>query len=607
MSSRRMFHSFLGISTAARISAVVLTLAVGLSTALPSAAAQADTSEKGSASPTGPGSPEVSERRTPRDTMAGFLEATDRRDYAQAAEYLDLSRIARAHRAEQGSALARELRIVIDQAVPIDLDSLSDQPVGTPQEGLPPDRALVGTISAKAGATQLLLQRMPGPEDSRTWKVAAATVAQIPRLYRELGYGPLGDYLPPAFFEIRFLELALWQWLALFVLVALASATGWIGTVVVLRIVDPVVRRTAPVLGEQLLTVLVGPLRLALSIAAFFLGSGLLNFSISAHQFLREVEKAAIIVVLAWVVVRMTDLLADLATERLRSAGRSSAIAVVPLGRKATKVLIGVLAVLAVLQNIGLNVTGILAGLGIGGLAVALAAQKTVENLFGGVTLILDQPVRVGDFCRFGDRVGIVEEVGLRSTRIRTLDRTVVSVPNGHFASLELENFTVRDRIWLHTTIGVRYETTPDQLRHVLVEIRRMLYAHPRVDPRPARIRFVNFGAYSLDLEIFAYVLTADYDEFLAIQEDIYLRIMDIVEQSGTGFAFPSQTTYLARDHGLDGAKREAAEAQVAAWRRAGALHLPEFPPEAVSALKGTLDYPPQGSAGRASPSPRRA
>jgi MscS family membrane protein len=178
----------------------------------------------------------------------------------------------------------------------------------------------------------------------------------------------------------------------------------------------------------------------------------------------------------------------------------------------------------------------------------------------------------------------------------------VVSVPNGHFASLELENFTVRDRIWLHTTIGVRYETTPDQLRHVLVEIRRMLYAHPRVDPRPARIRFVNFGAYSLDLEIFAYVLTADYDEFLAIQEDIYLRIMDIVEQSGTGFAFPSQTTYLTRDHGLDGARREAAEAQVAAWRQAGVLHLPDVPPEAVNALKDTLDYPPQGSAGRARP-----
>jgi len=588
MNSLRKFHSFAGVS------AVVLALAIGLPAALAPAAAQSDT-------------PEAPERRTPRDTMAGFLEATGRRDYARAAEYLDLSRIARAHRAEQGPVLARDLRIVIDQAVPIDLDDLSDQPAGSPQEGLPPDRALVGTVPTRAGATQLLLRRMPGPEDGRTWKFAAPTVAQIPRLYRELGYGPLADYLPPAFFEIRFLELALWQWLALFLLVALASAIGWTGTIFVLRILGPIVRRAAPVLGEQLLTVLVGPLRLALSVAAFFLGSGLLNLSISAHQFFREGEKATIIVVLAWVVVRMTDLLADLATERLRSAGRFTAIAVVPLGRKATKVVVFVLAVLAALQNIGINVTGILAGLGIGGLAVALAAQKTVENLFGGATLILDQPVRVGDFCRFGDRVGTVEEVGLRSTRIRTLDRTVVSVPNGHFASLELENFTVRDRIWLHTTIGVRYETTPDQLRHLLVEIRRMLYAHPRVDPRPARIRFVNFGAYSLDLEIFAYVLTADYDEFLAIQEDIYLRIMDIVEQSGTGFAFPSQTTYLARDQGLDGARREAAEAQVAAWRRAGALHLPDFPPEAVTALKATLDYPPQGSAGRARPSPGRA
>ncbi len=241
----------------------------------------------------------------------------------------------------------------------------------------------------------------------------------------------------------------------------------------------------------------------------------------------------------------------------------------------------------------------ILAGLGVGGLAVALAAQKTVENLFGGITVILDQPVRVGDFCRFGDRIGTVEEIGLRSTRIRTLDRTIVSVPNGHFASLELENYTVRDRMWLHPTISVRYETTPDQLRHLLVEVRRMLYAHPRVDPASARIRFVNFGAYSLDLEIFAYVMTPNYDEFLAVREDIYLRIMDLVEQSGTRFAVPAQTTYLARDAGLDMARREAAESQVDAWRRQDGLLLPDFPPEVVSRLRGTIDYPPHGSAQR--------
>jgi len=602
MSSLRKLHSIGGIS------ALVPALVIGLLVATAPGAARSSTTEKGSAPSTEPGSSsETLDQRTPRSTVAGFLDATSSRDYAWAADYLDLSRIRRARRADLGPARARELRIVIDQAVRIDLEDLSDQPAGSPQEGLPADRAMIGTVTTRAGTIPLLLQRMPGAEGDRMWKIAASTVTQIPRLYRELGYGPLADYLPPAFFEIRFLGLALWQWLALLLLVALASAIGWIGTVVVLRILRPLTRRAAPVLGEQLLTTVIGPLRLTFGVAVFFLGSGLLNLSIPAHQLFREIEKALIIVVLAWVVVRMMDVLADLATERLRNAGRSTAIAVVPLGRKATKVVIVVLAVLAALQNIGLNVTGILAGLGIGGLAVALAAQKTVENLFGGVSLILDQPVRVGDFCRFGDRVGIVEEVGLRSTRIRTLDRTVVSIPNGHFASLDLENFTLRDRIWLHTTIGLRYETTPDQLRHLLVQVRRMLYAHPRVDPRPARIRFVNFGAYSLDLEIFAYVLTSDYDEFLAIQEDIYLRIMDIVAESGTGFAFPSQTTYLARDQGLDDAKRKAAEAQVEAWRREGALYLPDFPPEAVAGLNGTIDYPQRGSAVGPRPSPGRS
>jgi MscS family membrane protein len=269
----------------------------------------------------------------------------------------------------------------------------------------------------------------------------------------------------------------------------------------------------------------------------------------------------------------------------------------VPVGGKAAKVTLLGLALLAVLQNVGVNITGILAGLGIGGLAVALAAQKTVENVFGGITLILDQPVRVGDFCRFGERVGTVEEIGLRSTRIRTLDRTVVAVPNAEFVTLHLENFTRRDRIWLKTTIGLRYETTPDQLRHVLVEVRAMLYAHPRIDPAPARIRFVGFGAHSLDLEIFAYVQTTSYDEFLAVQEDIYLRIIDIVAASGTGFAFPSQTLYLASDAGLDGARGHEAEARVRAWRERGELCLPEFPRERVDALRASLDYPPNGAA----------
>jgi MscS family membrane protein len=142
----------------------------------------------------------------------------------------------------------------------------------------------------------------------------------------------------------------------------------------------------------------------------------------------------------------------------------------------------------------------------------------------------------------------------------------------------------------------VRYETTPEQLRYILVEVRRLLYAHERVTPDPARIRFVGFGAYSLDLELFAYVNTSDWNEFLGIREDVYLRIMEIIEASGTGFAFPSQTLYLGKDEGLSAQRgREVAE-EVQRWRERSEIFLPDFPPERIAVIENTLAYPAEGS-----------
>jgi MscS family membrane protein len=390
--------------------------------------------------------------------------------------------------------------------------------------------------------------------------------------------------------------VALWQWIGLLLLVLVAAALSWLIVVGLTRLLAPLIVRLAPQLHERLIQVVTGPARLAVALALFTPGMLALALAIPVREVLSGMVRALLIVTIAWALLRVVDVLAVVARERLALAGRSSAIGMVPLGTKAVKVVLLTLTGLAMLQNVGINVTGILAGLGIGGLAVALAAQKTVENLFGGVSLVVDQPVRVGDFCRFGDRVGIVEEIGLRSTRVRTLDRTVIAIPNAEFASLHLENFAVRDKVWFSTRLGLRYETTPDQLRWVLVEIRTLLYAHPRVEPDGARIRFVGFGAYSLDLEIFAYVRTTDFAEFLAIREDLYLRIMDIVAASGSGFAFPSQTTYLGRDSGLDPVRSQKAEAEVQAWRQQGALYLPDFPPDKIASLSATLAYPPDGA-----------
>jgi len=196
-----------------------------------------------------------------------------------------------------------------------------------------------------------------------------------------------------------------------------------------------------------------------------------------------------------------------------------------------------------VLSAWGYNTTTLLAGLGIGGVAIALASQKTIENLFGSVAVISDRPVSVGDFCKFGSQTGTVEDIGLRSTRIRTLDRTVVTVPNGSFSTMTLENFDRRDKTLFHVTLNLRRNTTPDQVRTLLQSITKLLKDNPKFEVGGMPVRFVGIGTYSLDIEIFMYVRTLDGDEFMKIQQDLFLSIMDAVEAAGTALAVPTQAT----------------------------------------------------------------
>jgi MscS family membrane protein len=231
-------------------------------------------------------------------------------------------------------------------------------------------------------------------------------------------------------------------------------------------------------------------------------------------------------------------------------------------------------------NSLGIPVYGVVAGMGVGGLAIALAAQPTFENLIGGLSLFADKPLRVGDSCRCGSDQGTIEAIGIRSTRIRGRDRTLTTIPNASLSKMPIVNFSERDRRLIQSVIGVRCETSSEQLRYLLIKIREMLLGHPRIHPDPMHVRFTGFGASSLDIEVFAYVTTSDREEFFSIREDIMLRIMDIVEQSGTGFAFPSQTLYFTRDDGLDAGRTEAAEAQVRKWRDEGCLPFPNFSPE---------------------------
>ncbi|HMK23475.1 MAG TPA: mechanosensitive ion channel domain-containing protein, partial [Terriglobales bacterium] len=205
--------------------------------------------------------------------------------------------------------------------------------------------------------------------------------------------------------------------------------------------------------------------------------------------------------------------------------------------------------------------------------------------------------IRVGDSCNFNGRVGTVEDISLRSTRIRTVERTELSIPNGALAAMNIENLSRRDKILFNPSFALRSETTPDQLRYVLTEARRLLYQHPKIETPTARIRFAAVEQSWLTLEVSGYVLTAEFAEFAAIREDILLRLMSIVRDAGTNFAFPAQTVYLGRDAGIDKAKAEEAEGHVREWREQRNLPFPDFAPEQIAEIRDSLSYPAPESA----------
>jgi MscS family membrane protein len=297
---------------------------------------------------------------------------------------------------------------------------------------------------------------------------------------------------------------------------------------------------------EETLTALAGPLRLLVALGIIRIAIPLLELPDEPRHIGVAVVRSGLALLAVWASLRMIDVGVRRATNAAWVKERPSSRSLLLLMGRIAKVVILVIATILVLGAMGLPVSSLLAGLGIGGIALAFGAQKTVENVFGAIAIGVDQPLRVGDFVRIEDSVlGTVEAVGLRSSRIRTLDRTVVSLPNGRLADMRIETFAARDRCRLTTTLGVVYETTANQLRAVLEGFEAVLRSHPKIWPTDVVVRFSEFGDSSLDIEIMAWFLTGDYGEFRVCRQEVLLGFMDVVEREGTSFAFPTQTLHI--------------------------------------------------------------
>lgn len=478
---------------------------------------------------------------SPRAAVASFLRLTGAERYADAAAYLVLPDTLRG----QGARLARELRAVLDRRVWLDLDDISGLAVGDTADGLSANIEDIATIpgpGATRSPVRLVRTRDRG---GPAWRFSSGTVQRIPVWYDALNDRWLFEHLPATLLRPGPLDVLRWQWLALPLLVAVAWMLGSLVSRIARSMLERLVRRTSAEWDDILLAQVSGPLTLAAALLIAAILIPLLGLYAQAQALVGRVLRAGGALVLFWALWRSVDVGYALLVQSRWARRTSSATAILPILSRAAKVAVVALALVAILSMLGYPVAGLLTGLGLGGLAVALAAQKTVENLFGAVSIGLDQPFREGDFVKIEDFVGTVETIGLRSTRIRTLDRTIITMPNGKLADMRVESFAVRDRLRFAAVLGLVYGTTAAQMRDVLAGWERVLRAQPKIWPDAVTVRFSAFGASSLDIEVMAWFQTTDWGEFQRIREGVLLQFMEVVEQAGTAFALPTRTVHL--------------------------------------------------------------
>jgi MscS family membrane protein len=475
--------------------------------------------------------------RSPRAAVADFLDLTRHGRYEAAARYL-VTRVDPARDVE----LTRRLRAILDQIFAIELDGLSPLAAGNPNDGLPEDQEQIGEIRTRTGALQSIRLRRQNGDPAWQFTILPE---RIDDLYEALGDHWLRDRMPVALQRPGPFGVERWQWLMLGALIPLALIIGWFAGRLTVAIARRAAKRTKTSFDDRLIEKTRAPLLALWTVVTY---RGLVEFvrlSLAAEWLVGRVVAVTSAILVTWMLVRATFVFEEELPASTLAAGSPQVRSFAPLIGRVTRIFVVAFGVVAIVAQFGYSVTALLTGLGIGGIAIAFAAQKTLEHPFGSIALGLDQPIRVGDWVKIGDVAGEVETIGLRSTRIRTLARTQVIFPNGRLAEMQMENFGKRDRILLQTRIGLTYGTSGDTLRGIRTELERVLVEHPLVWPERVVVRFTTFGESSLDIEIIAWLITTDYNVFRDAREEIFFRFMDIVERHGAEFAFPTQTIVL--------------------------------------------------------------
>ena len=478
-------------------------------------------------------------RETPRSAVTGLIGALAERDYDRAARYFDLP--LRDPKVRGGAAeLAQRLQVLLDNGgTLLSFAMLSNEATGRVDDDLAPNREQVGNLPLGDAKPPILLSQSTA-DGRQVWRISHETIRQLMAAPATAAVAEDAPETP----AVSVAGAPVGDWALLIAIAALSF--------VVLRLVSAgilVAARRAMPSAEQngvyrFLHAALPPLSLFISVAAFTIWAERLPVAIVARQTLLRYAGMVALIALVWFGLRLVDAIAGVTIARMHKRERRQAISVVTLLRRTAKILLLAVTVVGVLDTFGIDVTTGIAALGIGGIALALGAQKTVENLVGSVTVIADRPVQVGDFCRVGDVVGTVEDVGIRSTRIRTNERTIVTIPNGDFAARQIENFAARERYLFAPIIGIEYTTAAKTREAIAIVEQVMADSGQMADGYRARLQ--KFGESSLDIEVFAHVDVRDFVESVTIKQELLLTIMERFEAAGIGLAFPTRTVFLA-------------------------------------------------------------
>lgn len=537
-------------------------------------------------------------RRTPNGTVKGFIQAMADQKYTRASEYLELSKKSYRREKERVRIVKTFQRLLDNNSDVIPYSLISNKETGRVDDDLNPGTDEVGTITIDDKVISLYVENQSAEGEPALWLFSAQTVDAIAAV--NIDETTLLERILPEVLKERTLGgVPVGHWLAVVVIVLVSYLLSW-GLIALIGFIALFfVKKEKKEKGHAVVEAFSLPLRLYVAVLMFVGFCQQVGISIIVRQRFSYITMAIGIVAFLILLWRITDVIGTFTKKRMTLRGRISTVSIILFLQRTARVAIVIIGIIALLGVIGFDLTGWIAALGIGGLALALGAQKTMEHFVGSVSLIADQPLRVGDYCKVGEIKGTVESIGMRSTTLRTTARTVVTIPNGDLAASKIENYTHRDRFLFNPILLFRMETTPDQMRYLLVELRALLYSHPRILNSSPIVRFTGFTTDALKVEVTAYIEAPNFDESQEIQEDILLRMMDIIAKSGTALAYPSQTLYLSRDEKPAQEVLDEVNATVAKWREDKDMQLPRFEQNRIDKLKGSLEYPPEGSVQR--------